>query len=211
MKRMTLRGTASPVLGALLVATALVLAACGGGKSTSDGTPAQAPAGTTPSGQAGGATAATPAPPDLSRFTTFNSSSKGYSISYPADWEVKQDAYGNTNFSADQFNPPSQSVPNVSILCKRLPQGDTGDAFLQQNVGLLRTEWGATVTEPLALSVAGQNASLILYDSSQTTQAAAVLFVRNDCGWIITLAAATGQRDAYMPAFRQMLASLVLH
>ncbi len=210
MKRLTLPAPAGPVRWTLLLAAALALAACGGSKSAGAGTPAQPAAHTATSGNAGGAAAASPVPPDLSRFVAFNSPGKGYSVSYPAGWEVKQDAYGSANFSADQFNPPSQALPNVSILCKRLSPGQTADAFLQQNIGLLRTEWGASVTDPLPLTVAGQDASLILYDSSQTGQSAAVLFVRSGCGWIITLAAPAGQRDAYMPAFRQMLASLAL-
>lgn len=214
MRRLTLRGMARCALAvAAIVLAAVAASACGSsGNSRQEGTPGQGAARTTPSlvSNAPTAPAGTPIPIDLSRFTTFNSATKGYSISYPSDWQVQEDAYASVNFSADQFNPPSQSVPNVSILCKRLAQPETTDAFLEQNVTLLRTQSNAEVSQPEQMAVAGQAAGLILYGTSQTTEAAAAFLVRNDCGWIVTLTASRGQRDAYMPAFRQMLASLVL-
>ena len=145
-------------------------------------------------------------------FRLFNSSIKGYSIEYPADWSVKteQPVEGTSDdLTVDKFKSADQKV-TVSVECVSLARVNTIDDFLQNELGVLTVGGFSDVkVERNGLIVAGTPAPVLDYTLrvEDSTQYFTTVLAFKDCGWWITLYTSTSDGRAYKDLFEHMATS----
>ena len=146
-------------------------------------------------------------------FEQFTSSTKGYSIDYPAGWSVKRDQPirgASDGATTDDFVSPDKKV-EVSVQCVALTRPLTVDEFLRNQLYLLRLPiagFSDVTVEDRRLMVAGKEAPLLDYSftiEGSTTYVNTALLVQ-DCGWMITIAAPV-DTETYRDLFERMVTS----
>ncbi len=196
-------GPHRPLKPAVVVLAALALAglaaACGGGGSKSP-TSTAAPAGTAVSTLPAG-------------YIRISSSAKGYSMVTPTNWVPKQDAFTSGGVKADEYiagiSQTSNFVTNVSVLCRPLTGPSTSAEWQQASLDNLRSA-GVQPSVDEQVTAGGQSVNLITYNTTQGStgyEVAQVFFVGGQCGWVLTLSAASGERATYLPTFAAMYGS----
>lgn len=145
------------------------------------------------------------------RFERFTSSTKGYSIDYPAEWSVKRDQPirgASDGGTTDDFVSPDKKV-EVSVQCVPLTRPLSVDEFLQNQLNVLRLGGVTDLrVEEDRLMVAGTQAPVL--DFSFTTDGMTTFFtdvlIVKDCGWLITIAAPM-DTETYRDLFERMVTS----
>lgn len=215
----------------LVIACALVAAACG------DGEPGEnEDAEATASVEATASTEATPAqesspdpdaPPTIAQpaptveGNRYTFPDKGYSVEKPAGWGARPNnlfVVSSELFPSDSFIAPDSEVvdnirPSVSISC--LIPGEN-----ERTSADAATAWGAFVNQlarqevpSTRTAVSGVDAFAFNYAQQQHASAPIfadrtdVVFVSGGCRWLITLLTPEGRRESYIERFEKLLES----
>ncbi len=159
-------------------------------------------------------------------FETFSSASKGYSISYPSHWSVREDSVPFEPYRADGFfaaEPNSGYTTKVAVLCRPLKIGLNTAAYLAVILGDFE-EMGLQVSlSDETVQVAGEASQLLTYSSDKggephevaqvflsKVRVAGQPVIGGECGWSLTLTTAPRLLQEHLPTFLTMVESFSL-
>ena len=205
---------------AVAVVMLITLAVACGGKSSATFTPSvevtgasSAPRSTAPADGASASHSAATASQGKAGHT-FESKSKGYSVTYPTGWTVQENGASLLGFEADVFLAPADSgfSPNVNILCDKHGGGLASDDYLQASLNAFKS-LNINVKTGDAVQVGGAKSKLVTYTASSMNQPldfAQLYLTDARCGWVLTLTTKSGDRDEYMDVFLNMAKTFTL-
>jgi hypothetical protein len=207
---MNSRAKIAIVVGALVAGVAvLFVVGCGGSSSTNDVSvttcrPAQPLVFPTPSGL----------PPGLEEY---QSPERGYTVRYPADWQVKPNQASFQNISGDTFFSAAavgDVRPNVTVTCEMIPVGTSSTGYLDLRRAVLQTTLNASPSAAASLQVDGKDAFAWHYKlvSPSTpeplvVEKTEVLFADDRGGWTMALTVPEGQISVYEGVYDALVAS----
>jgi len=207
---MNSRAKIAVVVGALVAGVAVFLVVgCGGSSTTNDVSvttcaPAQPVVFPTPENL----------PVDLKEY---QSPERGYTVRYPADWQVKPNMASYQNIFGDTFFSPApigDVRPNVTVTCEMIPVGSTSTGFVDLRRAVLQQMLNASPSEAASLQVDGKDAFAWHYQvvtpstpEPLVVERTEVLFADDRGGWTISLVVPEGQISAYEVAYDALVAS----
>jgi hypothetical protein len=147
----------------------------------------------------------------------YQSPERGYTVRYPADWQVKPNLASYQNIAGDTFFAPvpiGDVRPNVTVTCETIPIGTDSRTFVDAKRAMLDQMLGSSPSTAATLQVDGKDA--FAWNYKVTTQGTPqpevldkveALFADDRGGWIIGLLVPDGQIGAYESVFESLVAS----
>lgn len=179
----------------IVVGALLVVAACGDEEE-------QPPPEETP--------VARPTPDPNVPFVEHQSSSVGYSISYPEGWEVTpQGSLGDRFIS---YSPSRSPLAEFIVSCYR-GENQTADGLILQDAAAISDVGIGQIdpTQAVPIEVAGIAGKQLTYITSLegfVVEHVVVYAVQGECGWRLGLSTyGEATLESYLPLFQQMVAS----
>jgi hypothetical protein len=142
---------------------------------------------------------------------TFQSAEKGFSITFPADWEIKPNP--PTIVSASRPAAPGDTFrENVNVCVEALPRPLTPDEYVDAAIALLKKTFpGTAEVERGKVALGGADARYIVYTfkiGALQLKNLAYSVPRGLTCFVITCTATPDTFDKYRPAFEEIANSL---
>jgi hypothetical protein len=149
---------------------------------------------------------------------TVVSPAKGYSITFPADWQTRFNLVTSPTQRADSYFAPESAGltinTNITVVCETTADGAAPADFIERRIATITQLTGGSpqLSDVTVASRQGQRA-----DYTQTSTAANlelaksdVYVLGDDCGYTITLTADPSKRDEYQDEFQAMVDSFTI-
>jgi len=142
----------------------------------------------------------------------YTNKDKGFSITFPADWERKEGQMGTIVLAlSPQEGPADQFRENVNVTIEDLPKTLSSDEYVEACLGTLRKVLtDLQEHENSAMNVADAPAKRLIFShrmDAVKVKAMQCVLVKGTRGYVITCSAAPDQFDTYRPKFDEIVQS----
>ncbi len=139
----------------------------------------------------------------------------GYSINYPAGWEVKQGTGGIDSYALSPLEGANDKFQeNINILLETLPQGMSVQEYITGAIEAAKQGMkGLNVISRKKITVDGQPGELMVYEHTYNgikLNAGQAIVIKNGNVYIITLSALNETYGTYAPYLDAALKSMKL-